>query len=642
MSGRSRKLATLAILALVVIGGIAPFVADTESATPEPVPFDETVTVGLTLESERQLDEDVTLPEVQVFYSQYEYVVGYYGVETFRGEREQEGHDRQFGYPLTVYVTDYGSVDFDLDDDGYPVTDRSPAWTDADGAWYVVDSDARSPSGPTVVSFADREDAESFAAAHGGSVRSWDGVLAEPFERDDAATVRDHVGERQQNADATVEAATIHDERPVSVVVGEDVETVQAGIDEAPANTTVFVPDGTYEERLEIDRPITLAGDGAATIVGPENGSVVTVTAADVGIRSLEITGVGPMTAGAETVPGEEGGEWDDEFQTHYTGADAAISAHVADGISVANVTVETPSNGVILRESPDAVVRNVTVQGNDDWADGFAGVMAFRSPGVIEESTILDGRDSIYLYRSEGIAVRNNTIDGSLLGTHIMHNDGALIANNEFRNVENTGIYIMTGPERNAVVGNEVRDSDVGAYIGGSDSYVAENVFEANEVGLRMEASSTIYESNVFAGNGVGARDGAMLPTNRVVANDFVGNDAHATAGVGPLRIWTHDGIGNYWQGGTTPADGFPPDRAYTPTDTVDAQLHTTDGAATLARAPALDALAGLEASIPGMQTGSITDLSPACEPQNPDRLAQTEWADEARTCHGTSAIES
>jgi len=38
------------------------------------------------------------------------------------------------------------------------------------------------------------------------------------------------------------------------------------------------------------------------------------------------------------------------------------------------------------------------------------------------------------------------------------MHTDGALLADNRLTDVVDTGIYVMTGPERNAIVGNEVR----------------------------------------------------------------------------------------------------------------------------------------------------------------------------------------
>ena len=625
------------VVVLVVVGGVGlAFSLDTGAESPEPAEFDDTVTVGLTLDEELALEEDVELPRAQAFYSQYEYVVGYYGVETFVDAADQPGHQQRFGYPLAVYVTDYSGVGVALNEEGHPVADRPPGWAAAEDAWYVVDSDARTPVGETVVPFGERADAEAFADEYGGEVVTWETVSERSFELDDAAVVRDRVDEQQAEADEMVAAADAHDERPVSVVVGEDADTVQEGIDEAPANTTVLVPEGTYEETLEIDHPITLAGEGEVTIRGDGEGSVITITEPEVGVRNLDITGVGPQIRDADEVPGED--ELGDTFQTNYAGTDAGVSAHVADGVSVVDVRVETPSNGVILRESPGAVVKNVTVEGNEDPREGFAGVMVFRSPGVIEDSTIIDGRDTVYLYRSEGHVVRDNEIGGSVLGIHLMYNDGALLADNEMENFDNTGIYIMTGPERNAVVGNEVRGAPTGAYVGGSDSYFAGNVFEANDRGIRMETEGSIYEYNVLAGNELGIEDAAILPTNQVYGNDFVANDEHAAVWAGPLRIWTHDGVGNYWQDGVSVIDGTPPERSYSPTDPVDARLHDTDGAATLARAPALDALAGLEQSVPGMQTESITDLDPACEPHNPELVDRTAHADEARHCDGTS----
>ncbi|RKD88979.1 NosD domain-containing protein [Halopiger aswanensis] len=628
----------VAVLATILCVGVV-FGVETGAESPEPVSFDDTVQTGLTLEDEYSLlgTSNVVLPRVQTFYSQYEYVVGYYGVDTYVDAQRQAGHDHRFGYPIAIYVTDYGDTGIDLNDDGYPIVERDPGWTDAEEAWYVVDSDARTPSEKAVPSFADRSDAESFAESHGGEVLSWAEIVDTPFETDDASSVRDRVDEQNADADELVNNSKTHDERPVSVVVGEDVDNVQEGINEAPENTTVLVPEGTYNETLQIDRPITLAGDGNVTIRGDEDGSVVTVTTSDVSVRDLSITGVGTLATGAEELPGEVSDEWDDDFLVYYGGADAGVSAHVADDVLIEDVDIETPANGVILRDSNGAVVRNVTVREATEGDTGYAGVMALRSPGIIENSTITDGRDTVYLYRSPGMVVRNNEIGESDLGVHLMHTDRALLADNRIRNVENTGIYIMTGPVGNAIVGNEISNSSYGASVGGSDSYVAENVFEANDYGLRMAASASIYEHNVFAGNDVGARDAAVLPTNRVVRNDFVGNEDHAIAGAGPLRIWSYDGDGNYWQGGTSLADGTPPKRPYSPTDPVDGRLHDVDGAETLARAPALDALSGLEQSVSGMQTKSIVDLSPACGPNNPELIERTAWAEAAYSCNGT-----
>ncbi|WP_254863009.1 NosD domain-containing protein [Halovivax gelatinilyticus] len=630
-------------LAVSLVGIGLLFTVETGSTEPEPVEFDDTVTVGLTLESQFALLDrpEVSLPRVQTFYSQYEYVVGYYGVDTYLANQGQPGHQQRFGYTRASYVTDYADTSVELSTEGYPIVERDPDWIPAESAWYVVGSEARSPAGETIPSFGDRESAAAFAERYGGTVESWEALTDRSFERDDADDVRERVDGQVADAEAVVAGASAHGDRPASVVVGEDVPTVQEGIDAAPANTTVVVTDGTYEETVEIDRPITLAGEGEATIRGNENGSVVTVTHPDVGVRNLTVAGSGLNATQADTLPGPEGDHPDDGFQVNYGGADAGISAHVADGVSIVDVSIDLRANGIALRESPGAVVRNVTVEAAADADRPYAGLMALRSPGVAENVTVIGGRDPVFMYRSDGFVLRDSEVHGGVLGVHLMHTNDALIADTVLRDVSNTGIYVMTGPVGNAIVGNDVSGSDVGITIGGSESYVAENVLQHNNVGLRIEADASLYERNLLAGNGVGAHAAAVLPTNRVIENDFVANDRHATAGHGPLRIWSHDGVGNYWQGATTLADGDPPARAYSPTDPVGARMHTTDGIETLARAPAVDALAGLEASISGMQTASIADLTPTCEPNNPALLASTDWTDDAYACDGTTVSE-
>ncbi len=643
MLGLSSKSIFFGVCVLAVLGGLGLFVVEAGSTSPEPVPFEETVTVGLTLEDERALDEDIELPRTQVFYSQYQYVVGYYGVETFVEAQRQPAHEQRFGHPLTIYVSDYSDSGVTLTDEGYPTTDRPTAWTEAETAWFVVDSDARTPTGETVLPFADRDDAEAFADSHGGTVSDWESVLDEPFETDGAALARDRVDDHQQLADDRIEATAPLADRPPSTVVGEDAATIQDAVEQAPANTTVVVPEGTYEEHVEIDRPLTLAGEGNTTIRGNDTETVVTATADRVAVQDLSIDGVGNTTRGDGDVPVDiDDEEWDATFAENYASTDAGIGAFTADGLLVRNVTVETPASGVLAYDSPDAVVRNVTVDAPDDPSDGLAGVLLFQSPGVVEDSTILGGTNGVYTYRAPETVVRSNAIEGNRLGIHLMHTDDSLFANNDLRDQSSTGLYIMTGPERNAVVGNAVEDADVAFSIGGSDTYVARNRATDSDTGVIVGTTASIYEGNVIAGNAVGADITAMLPTNRVVGNDFVANDAHATTTSGPLRIWSDNQDGNYWQGGARIAAGEVADRSYSPTDAVDGRLHLTDGTPTLVRSPALTAIGGLEGSIPGMRTDSIVDQAPACEPTNPELLDRTAWSEHAWTCYESTRTTS
>ena len=639
MRERSRSTWLLAA-AVIVLGVVGLFLVDVGSTSPDPVDFDDTVSMGLAFDDEIGLEDDVELPRVQVFYSQYQYVTGYYGVERFVEEQREPTHEQRFGYPLAVYVTDYSESDLELTDDGHPKPAGETGWVDASRAAYVVGSDARAPSGETVVPFSDRAEAETFADDHGGSVLTWEEVLETEFDVDDAGTVRDRVDDQQRDADAIVEASRELLERPETVVVGEDGETIQSAIDAAGANETVVVPEGTYEETVTIDRPITLRADGNVTIDGGGNGSVVTVESERAAVVGVELSGVGEETGDELVVdhhPDDDVDEeqWETELEGAYGQGDAGVLTSDADGVLIEDVTIETPANGVLLRDSPDAVVRNVTVHGAENWRDGYMGVVAMHSPSVIEGSTFLDGRDAVYTHRADGIAIRGNYMEGGRMGVHFMHTSDALVANNHVRDQDNVGIYVMTGPERNAIVENEVVANPTGIRPEGSDTYVAQNVIVGNQLGFRTDATNSIYEENVVAGNIEGIQARSILPTNRVTGNDFVDNGNHASGGpFAPLRVWTQDGAGNYWGGAIGETDGVVLDRSFSPTHPVDERLPDVDGTPTLAQAPAIGAVTTFEGTVPGMRAGDIVDTAPLCEPTNVDWFEDVEWDLEDHYC--------
>ncbi|THE64707.1 nitrous oxide reductase accessory protein NosL/NosD [Salinadaptatus halalkaliphilus] len=630
------RIVIAAVGLVVVAASVGVFVVDAETAEPEPVVFEETVSTGLALEDELALGADVQLPRAQVFYSQYDYVVGYHGIETFVESFQDDGHTARFGHPQAVYVTDYATVDPQLASDGHPTADRSPEWTDAEDAWFVVESDARTPRGETVLPFSDRDAAASFANRRGGTILDWPTLLERAFDRDDATAVADQLDDRHADADARVESIGALRDRPVSTVVGEDAATIQDALEAAPENTTVLVPAGTYNETLEIDRSLTLRGEGDVTIQGDGDGSVVTSTADRSAVIGVTVAGSGTEQPASGDLPGddEEAGDWDEVFERNHAHSDAGIALHTAADSLVEDVTVDSDVTGILLRRSEGSVVRDATVDSPRDRTDGHAGILAFRSPIVIENATVTDGQDAIYAHRSPELVVRDSDLEGSHLGIHLMHTSDAILANNRLRNQSHTGIYVMTGPERIAIVDNDVRGAAYGIEAAGSDAYVADNRLTESQIGLRIGSTDSRLEGNVLAGNEVGAEVRTVVPTNQVLANDFIENAVHATAGSGPLRIWSQNGQGNYWQGATSLSGDATVDRSYSPTAPVDQRLHRTDGTVTLSRGPALDAIAGLEGSVPGMRSGSIVDLAPTCEPNNQDALEGTPWDDRAWSC--------
>ncbi|MBP1922104.1 nitrous oxidase accessory protein NosD/nitrous oxide reductase accessory protein NosL [Halorubrum alkaliphilum] len=610
----------VAVLVAVLVAGGA-FLADPAASTPDPVAYDDTVELGLSAETDAEMSSDATVPRVQVFYSQFQYVVGYHGVETFVDALADDRTERQLGFPVTVYVQTFDDADpHTIDEDRFAASEQ-PEWSPAEEAVYVVDGDVESTAGETLVPFADRGAAERFAASHDGHVVDWETLRDRSFDVDAADAVRLVAPERWAAADDRIRKSGDRIDRPESIIVGEDEPTVEAAVDAAEPNTTVRVPPGEYDETVVVDEPITIAGEDA-TIRGNGTGSVIEVRSPDVGIVGLSLSGTGNETRDPDAAggPPDDGEDWDTNVQLGYGHGDAGIRAVDAPGLVVEDVRIDTDASGVLLRDGSDATLTGLHVRGADDWRDGFMGVVGMESQVTVDDSRFEDGRDGVYLHRADGSVVRNSTFLGTRYGAHLMYTADSLIADNVARDQLYGGITVMTRPSGNAIVGNDVRDSPAGIQASGTRTYIAYNTLANNGLGLSTSSRSSLYEHNVLLDNEEGARATTVVPSSRVAANDFVGNDDHAGAGAGPLRIWADGDRGNHWEGADA---GFrAADRAYEPTSPVDAALHRDPAATTLAESPAARLLDHLIGTVPGARSGSIVDPVPVTDPHSPDRI--------------------
>ena len=629
LRARARRLlpAAAILLALVVAVVVAgAFLVDPADSAPDPVAYEDTIELGMSSETDELMRGETAVPRAQVFFSSFQYVVGYNGIAPLVDALDDDRSEVAFGYPTAVHVETFDGAEPGVTDDGLFAAEGTPAWTPAEEAVYVVGSEAGTPAGETAVPFAEEEAAEAFTAEHGGEVVPWLTLREREFDVDTAATVRSMAPDRWEEADDRVADARERADRPVSVVVGEDVDTIGEAVEEAPANTTVVVPEGTYEETIEINRSVTVAGENT-TIQGDDEGSVITVRAPDVALSGLSVAGVGNQTRDEEAVqePPDDGDEgeaaWDTNVQLGYGHGDAGVRALSAPGLVVEDVHIETDASGVILREGSDATLIDLSVQGPDHWQDGFMGVVAMESRATVDGGEFDGGRDGIYAHRADGSVIRNATFEGTRYGVHLMYSGDALIADNVVRNAEYGGITVMTRPEGNAIVGNDVRDSPAGIQASGTRTYLGYNTLVNNRLGFSTSSRGSLYEHNVVVGNEQGARATTVIPSSVVTANDFLDNDRHAGAGAGPLRIWADGEVGNYWEGADAPLHSA--DRGYEATSPVDAAFHREPAASTIAESPAARLLDQLRGTNPGARTGGVYDPTPAAEPFDPDRVA-------------------
>lgn len=635
---------TLAVVVLVVSSLIvAPFAVPVspQSATgsrAEIVPFDDTVSVGVPDAAVKQAQRSpLVIPKAEVFYSEYRYAVGYYGITSLAASLQEPDHERSLGQPLRVYVSDFSGENVTLTEDNYlrMPEQRTAGWIRAEDAYFVVNSAARIPSRETtVVPFSDRDDAAAFAEEYGGDVQRWDDVqsLKVGRLRQSQAEWDGDVQQRHERANETVAANRAILDRPEMTVVGRDAPSVSAAVEQAPPNTTVVVPPGTYQvESMEIQKPITLRGAGKneTQLLGDETGSVVTATEPRVGIANLSITGVGERRSGAdlsaEEVPIDES-DWNYELRKVHGYGDAAVVFDSAKRSLVSGVQINTTANGIIARDSPNVTITELTLYGTKRWDDGFLGVAVIGAPAVVQDSEFYGGKVGVYSLDVTGLVVRNSQAKGMMLGVFNYYGRELLVTNNE---IDDTGfgIYVEARSYNTAVTENTVTDSIRGIIVAGTANYVSQNVLVKNRHGFVVKGHYSLYSRNVVGYNEVGFRAIEVLPTNRITANDvFANGDPATVSDFNVLQVWR----GNYWSkspGLLTNDDGVLT-REYRPTGAVDRHVEDTPFARVVARSPALTGIRQLQRQVAGLQASGIVDPAPRTIPVRAEEVARIDDA--------------
>jgi len=638
------ELQNAAVAALVVLSlATAPFAVpvgpeSSADAQAQVVPFSDTNAVGVSEAAVRRADRSsLVIPKAEVFYSQYRYVVGYYGITSLVATLQEADSRRSLGRPLRMYVSDFSGANASLTDDNYlRIPEHQTAgWVEARDAYFVVNSSARIPSRDrALVPFSDRSDAKSFAEQYGGEVRRWDDIrtLNVGSLGRSRTEWEENVQQRHERANQTVAARRTLLERPGSVVVGQDAPSLDAAVNQASANTTVVLPPGTYRiESLEIRKPITLrgAGQNVTRIVGDGNGTVVNVTEPEVAIANLSISGVGDRRTGANLTAegvGVNESDWNYKMRKVHGYGDAAIVFDTAGRSLVSDVTINTTSNGIVARDSPNIAVTNLTLYGTERWDDGFLGVAVIGAPAVVQNSRFYGGKVGVFSLDVAGLVVRNSSAKGMMLGVFNYYGRELLIANNE---IDDTGygIYVEARSYNTAVVGNSITNNVRGIIVAGTANYAGRNVLTKNSRGFMVQGHYSLYTRNVVAFNDIGFRAIEILPTNRVTANDVVNNAEPATVSTfNVLQVWR----GNFWSEapGMQTGDNGRLDREYRPTGAVDRYVGEARAAEVLARSPALLAIRRLQRQVAGLQGSGIVDPAPLAAPVRPQRVDQLEEA--------------
>jgi nitrous oxidase accessory protein len=387
-------------------------------------------------------------------------------------------------------------------------------------------------------------------------------------------------------------------ERRVEAVPGALIEAVKL----AGVGDILRLAPGIHAGPVVIDRPLALEGGGKAVIQGDGSGSVVTVTAPDVTVRGLEITGSGSSN---QTL---------DSAVKLVIGADRArIEGNLLTGNLV----------GVDVHGATQVLVAGNIITGRLDrrMNDRGNGVYVWNAPGVIVEGNDIQyGRDGIFVNTSRDGIFRNNRFRDLRFAVHYMYaNDSEISGNLSAGN--HLGYAVMYSDNVTITDNVSQDDRDYGIML----NYTNKSVIRGNLVSRAQDKCIFVYNAhkNQIAGNrlercSIGIHFTAGSERNAVTENAFVGNRTQVKY-VGSRWVdWSAGGRGNYWSDFAAydlDGDGIA-EGVFRPNDAVDRVLWTQPAAKLLLGSPAVQLVRWSQSAFPALLPGGVTDRHPLMAP--------------------------
>lgn len=379
-------------------------------------------------------------------------------------------------------------------------------------------------------------------------------------------------------------------------------DDLQAAIAGAMAGDRLRLGAGRHQGPVTVDKRLTLVGADGAVVEGNGRGSVITVTAPEVTIERLTVSGSGT------DVPGMDSG---------------ILVRRSATGATIAGNRLEGNLFGVYLHGAAGSQVSDNTILGRSDLrlSEAGNGVSIWNAPGAkVTGNDIRFGRDGIFVNASRHNVFENNRFADLRFAIHYMYTHDSKVVGNVSRG-NHVGWALMYSDRLEVHDNTSIGDRDHGLLL----NYVNSSAISGNVVRSSEGKCLFIYNAhknrirgNRFEGCPIGIHFTAGSERNEVYGNAFIGNETQVKYVGSRHVVWSHEGRGNFWSDNAAfdlDGDGIA-DRPYRPNDIVDDVLWRYPQAKLLLNSPAVDLLRFAQQHFPGLTPGGVVDTAPLVSP--------------------------
>lgn len=287
--------------------------------------------------------------------------------------------------------------------------------------------------------------------------------------------------------------------------------TLQKAVEKAQAHDTIRLKAGNYSvQNLSIEKPLTLLGDGKATLNGEFKGEILSVKSNDFHIKNVRFANVGHS----------------------FTKDNAAIRLEKCENFSIVGNVIENAYFGIIIHKGKRGLVAENKVKGQkkDEFNTGNAIHMWDSREILVKNNEVSNSRDGIYLQFTSNSTIEGNKSFLNLrYGLHFMFSNDNLYKKNTFEE-NGAGVAVMFS-RRIKMLENLFQKNWGTASYGVLlkeiyDSEIEGNTFYQNTIGINGESCNRVnYKENVFSENGWGIRIKGACYANHFWDNNFLNN---------------------------------------------------------------------------------------------------------------------
>ena len=288
-------------------------------------------------------------------------------------------------------------------------------------------------------------------------------------------------------------------------------DNLQSIVEKAKDGDVFIIKSGNYKvDNLKITKSIKLIGDNFPIIEGNKKNEVITITANNVTIKGLVISGAG----------------------VSFLQENAAIKLNEVSNCLIEDNILKDNFFGIYLAKSYNCVIRNNRIEANTKTETNSGnGIHLWYSKGItIVNNQIIGHRDGIYFEFVMHSLIKNNYSKNNLrYGLHFMFSDSCSYIDNTF---ETNGAGVAVMYTKNVTMkGNHFINNWGAASFGVllkdlTDCLIEENYFNRNTNGLYLEGCSRItVRRNNFISNGWGIKLMANSMNNYFSDNNFISN---------------------------------------------------------------------------------------------------------------------